>query len=122
MSAKSLILFGIALSIIAIKCLAFQRVVLYEEPIRAKCLCGQIQLPESSEPAEGVLVEQCSPDWKRVYASTYTDSDGAFQLPKSHLKKMNYLRISRSLFRTICLKVKVSADEKERLLINLQFD
>ncbi len=122
MRIKSFILLGIALSIISMRCLAFHRVFVYEKPLRANCLCGQIQLPESSEPAEGVLVEQCAPNWEHVISSTYTDKNGEFHFPKTQLENMHYLRISRTLFRTICIKVMVSPKEKKKILINLQFD
>jgi hypothetical protein len=121
MSTKSIILLGITLAIMSMNSLAFQHVLVIEKPIRAKCLCGQIQLSGSSEGADGVLIEQCTPDWKNVLASAYADKNGFFHFPKTYLKNMHYLRISCYLYRTTCIKVKISPKEKEKILLNLDF-
>ncbi len=70
---------------------------------------------------EGVLVEDCSPDWKQVVASTRTDGNGHFSFPNANKKNVHYLRFSMPGINTSLIKAKItpSGDKELSIVLNI---
>ena len=68
--------------------------VIQEEISVSRALAGHVLVWGTDEPASGVTVELCSPDWKRVLASTKTDGKGYFSLGKRPKGRLFYIRVS----------------------------
>jgi hypothetical protein len=69
-----------------------------------------------SEPGvKGVLVEDCSSDWKRVISSTHTD------FPDANREKLHYLRFSMDGINTSLIKAKISktGDKELSIILNI---
>lgn len=93
--------------------------ILHEKPFKAQSLSGVVRLgPPPGVVADGVLVEECSSDWKTVMASTRTDGNGHFSLANSKSKGLHYLRLSGHDLQRTCVKVRISklAHKKELIL------
>jgi len=75
-----------------------------------------------SEPGvKGVLVEDCSSDWKRVISSTHTDEKGHFDFPDANREKLHYLRFSMDGINTSLIKAKISktGDKELSIILNI---
>ena len=60
----------------------------------SRALAGHVLVRGTDEPASGVTVELCSPDWKTVLKSTKTDQKGQFSLEPPGRRKLFYIRLS----------------------------
>ena len=89
--------------------------------MKAQNLSGRVQLGDSPEGVKGVLVEECTSDWKTVKASTYTDENGHFQLPSSSEKLLHYLRFSLRGAHTVLIRVKIDRSGPRELMLVLAF-
>src|ERR1700719_987399 len=94
---KQMVLFGILLSL-ALASLSGvfgqNEVIVREKPIRARSLTGRVQLGDSEDGVQGVLVEDCTRNWKVVKASRHTDANGRFDFANASRKATHYLRLS----------------------------
>ncbi|MGB8030965.1 MAG: hypothetical protein WCF30_15035 [Terracidiphilus sp.] len=93
-------------------------VVQFAKPFKAQTLAGFVRLGSTEVAAGGVLVEECTGDWKVVKSSTKTDEVGHFSLPGTSSKGLHYLRLSGNGFDPTLIKVIVSktAHDKELAL------
>ena len=70
-------------------------------------------------PAEGIMVEMCSPDWQTVLASTKTDKNGYFSLEKPKLGQLFYIRLSAPGMNPYRLRVRIKKHGAKELAIHL---
>jgi len=96
-------------------------VVVREKPLKAQSLSGRVQLGDSPEGVKGVLVEDCTDDWKVVKTSTYTDDNGHFNFPNASRKQVHYLRLSFHGAHTLQIKVKIDHSQRKELSLALAF-
>jgi hypothetical protein len=96
-------------------------IVSIEKLIKTQTLSGRVQLGDSTEGVKGVLVEECSSDWKFVKASTLTDENGHFQLPNGSRKGTHHLRLSLYGAHTLLVKVKITRSGDKELTLVLSF-
>jgi hypothetical protein len=92
-----------------------------DETFKARNLSGQVQLGDSSEGVKGVLVEDCTPHWKAVKASTHTDNMGRFNFPHASRARVHYLRLSFRGAHTLLIRVKLESTAPQELLLKLSF-
>jgi hypothetical protein len=112
--------FGLTLLIVA-GASAQNEVIEREKPLKAQSLSGRVQLGDSPEGVKGVLVEECTKDWKTVKASTHTDEDGHFSFPNASRKRTHYLRLSFHGANTLLVKVKLDRSGQQELSLVLSF-
>jgi len=74
----------------------------------SRALAGHVLVWGTDEPASGVTVELCSPDWKRVLASTKTDEKGYFSLGKLATGRLFHIRVSAPGMNIYELRVRLS--------------
>jgi hypothetical protein len=67
--------------------------VVQKEISVSRALAGRVLVQRTDAPADGVMVELCSSDWKTVLASTKTDEKGHFSLEKPASGKLFYIRV-----------------------------
>ena len=96
-------------------------VIKKEKPRKVQSLSGRVQLGDSPEGVKGVLVEDCTPDWKAVKFLTYTDENGHFSFPDASKKQMHYLRLSFHGAHTLLIKVKIDPSGHKELSVVLFF-
>jgi len=92
-----------------------------EKPLKAQSLSGRVQLGDSPEGVKGVLVEECTNDWKLVKTSTHTDDNGYFNFPNASRKQMHFLRFSFHGAHTLLIKVRIDRSGQKELSIVLSF-
>jgi len=87
----------------------------------AQNLAGRIHIesPED-EGMKGVLVEDCTAEWKQVLATTSTDEHGYFRFPGRSKSGMHYLRFSGFNLKTQKMRVKITPKGREELSIILR--
>lgn len=73
----------------------------------------------TGEPAGGVKVELCDPDWKTVLISTNTDKNGYFSLEKPATGKLFYVRVSAPSMDIYELRVRIKRQAAGDLVIRL---
>lgn len=112
--------FGFSL-LMAPTALCQNEVIQREKPMKVQSLSGRVQLGDSPEGVKGVLVEDCTPDWKAVKSSTYTDEHGHFNFPDASEKQMHYLRLSLHGAHTLLIKVKIDRSGQKDLRLVLSF-
>jgi hypothetical protein len=121
------ILLGIALLFGSSAQAYSNELVIYKKVFQAQALSGSVLVWTGLEPGAevpGVLVEECSSDWKSVEASTKTDQLGHFALPFPAVKRIYHLRLSGYGFNTTLVTVRVRPGAKDKelsLRINLAF-
>lgn len=85
----------------------------------SRALAGQVLVRGTDEPARGVTVELCSPDWQTVLASTKTDEQGHFSLSQPATAKLFYIRVSSPGMDIYELRVRVKKHAAQELTIHL---
>jgi len=115
------IVFVTILVLVSWNAFAQTQLVVKEKPIKAQSLAGKVQLGDSREGVRGVLVEDCSDDWKAVLASTHTDEGGQFIFAKPSRNRMHYLRLSFPGANTLLVKVKLDHSGEQKLSLVLAF-
>jgi hypothetical protein len=90
--------------------------VQYAEPFEARTLAGTVFASSSVVAGKGVLIEECTPDWKVVKASTKTDEAGHFSLSGLASKGLHYLRLSGYGFNTTLVKARISSGARDKEL------
>jgi hypothetical protein len=73
----------------------------------------------AQEPAKGVTVELCSPDWQTVIASAKTDDHGYFALEKPATGKLFYIRLSAPGINPFQLRVRIQKHGPPELTIHV---
>jgi hypothetical protein len=87
---------------------------------KTQTLAGVVRIDGSdSDGIKGVLVEDCSSDWKRVIASTETDESGHFSLPNAQKAGLHYLRFSMYAVRTRLVKARIVKKGPKELSVGL---
>ena len=97
---------------------ATERVVQKEISVSRE-LAGHVLVRGSEEPANGVTVELCSPDWKGVLASTKTDEKGHFSLEKPETGKLFNIRVSAPGMDIYELRVRIEKSADKELTIRI---
>ena len=92
--------------------------IVQKAEVVSRSLSGHVNIGLEKDVADGVTVELCSPDWKRVLASTKTDASGYFSLEgaRGHLF---YLRFSSPGVNPFLVKVRISKHGARELSIHL---
>lgn len=85
----------------------------------SRALAGHVAVLGTEEPASGVTVELCSPDWKRIIAATKTDDEGHFSFEKPANTRLFYLRVSAPGMDIYQLRVRIEKHAAEELKIHL---
>jgi hypothetical protein len=96
-------------------------IVIEQQPIHAQSLSGRVHIVGSPEGVKGVLVEECTRDWKAAKRSTYTDDDGHFSFPGARRNRLYYLRVSLTAFKTVLIKVTIDASGTKQLSVALEY-
>ena len=84
----------------------------------SQALAGHVNVGRQ-EPAKGVVVELCSPDWKTVISSAKTDGHGYFSLEKPATGKLFYIRLSAPGINPYRLRVRIQKQGPPELTIHL---
>jgi hypothetical protein len=90
-----------------------------EEVSVSRALAGHVAVLGTEEPASGVTVELCSPDWKKIIAATKTDDEGHFSFEKPANTRLFYLRVSAPGMDIYQLRVRIEKHAAEELKIHL---
>jgi 5-hydroxyisourate hydrolase-like protein (transthyretin family) len=85
----------------------------------SRALAGHVLVRGTDEPANGVTVELCSPDWKTVFKSTKTDEKGHFSLEPPARGKLFYIRVSAPGMDIYELRVRIDNHATQELTIHL---
>jgi hypothetical protein len=85
----------------------------------SRAIAGHVNVGMAQEPAKGVMVELCSPDWKTVIASAKTDDHGHFSLEKPATGKLFYIRLSAPGINPYRLRVRIQKHGPPELTIHL---
>jgi 5-hydroxyisourate hydrolase-like protein (transthyretin family) len=85
----------------------------------SRALAGHVAVLGTEEPASGVTVGLCSPDWKKIIATTKTDDEGHFSLEKLANTRLFYLRVSAPGMDIYQLRVRIEKHAAEELKIHL---
>src|SRR4051812_31176031 len=93
--------------------------VVRKEVSVSSALAGQVRVRGTGEPANGVTVDVCTPDWKKVLVSTRTDEKGHFSLEQTGNAKLLYLRLSSPGMDIYQLRVRIDEHGKQELDIRL---
>jgi 5-hydroxyisourate hydrolase-like protein (transthyretin family) len=93
--------------------------VMQEKISVSRALAGHVLVRGTDEPARGVTVELCSPDWQTVLASTKTDERGHFSLEKPAEGKLSYVRVSGPGMDIYELRVRINKHAAQELTIHL---
>ena len=116
MKAIKLLMLGLAL--VTLCCNATELVVQKKISV-SRALAGQVTLGGTGEPANGVTVDLCSPDWKTVVISTKTDDQGHFSLERAGTAKLFFLRVSAPGMNIYQLRVRIDKHAGQELSIRL---
>ena len=68
--------------------------IVQDNVLSSQTLSGHVQLGSNPSGLKNVLVEICSPDWKKRISSTITDEDGSFSFEKTKRAGLYHLRLS----------------------------
>ena len=85
----------------------------------SRALAGHVLVWGTDEPASGVTVELCSPDWKTVFTSTKTDEKGHFSLERPATGKLFYIRVFAPGMDIYELRVRIDKHATQELTIHL---
>jgi len=87
---------------------------------KAQSLAGttHMEMPQLGG-AKGVLVEDCTPDWRNVRAYTTTDEHGYFRFPGHPKQGLHYLRFSGYGVKIQLVKVRIGQQGPRLLSIIL---
>jgi hypothetical protein len=85
----------------------------------SRALAGQVVVLGTEEPMNGVTIDLCSPDWKKVIASTKTDAKGRFSLEQVANAKIFYLRVSAPGMNIYQLRVRIDKRSVHEIRIHL---
>lgn len=121
---KKTVLFGCIIGLtllVAVAGFGQNEVIVREKPLKARTLSGRVQLGDSPEGVKGVLVEECTSNWKIVKAATRTDENGHFNLPSASKNGIHYLRLSLHGANTLLIKVKIDRSGQKELSLVLSF-
>jgi hypothetical protein len=91
-------------------------VVQFATPFKAQTLAGIVRAGWPEAAVMGILVEECTSDWKVVKFSTKTDGNGHFSLPDQAAKGLHYLRLSGYGFNPTLIKVIISRNAHDKEL------
>jgi Carboxypeptidase regulatory-like domain len=91
-----------------------------EKTLTSQTLSGRVRFDTDPTGVEGALVELCDAEWKKMIASTTTDSEGAFSFPGFKANKTYYLRLSMRNYHTLLVKVKLKPSGPKELILNLR--
>lgn len=94
------------------------QLVVQEGVLVSRSLSGHVNIGLEKVVGKGVTVELCSPDWKKVLASTRTDDNGYFSLEKPP-GKLFHLRFSSPGVNPFQVKVRLSKHAAQDLSIHL---
>jgi hypothetical protein len=86
----------------------------------SRTLAGHADIGLDKVPAENIMVDVCSADWQTVIASTKTDKNGFFSLPKSKSGQLYYVRLSAYGVNPYQLRVRIKKHVPQDLRIHLQ--
>jgi hypothetical protein len=93
--------------------------VVQEKVSVSRALAGHVLVRGTDEPARGVTVELCSPDWQTVLASRKTDEQGHFSLEQPATGKLFYIRVSAPGMDIYELRVRINRHATQELTIHL---
>lgn len=93
--------------------------VVQEQVSVSRALAGRVLVRGTDEPARGVTVELCSPDWQAVLASTKTDEQGHFALAQPATGKLFYIKVSAPGMDIYELRVRIKKQAAQELTIHL---
>jgi hypothetical protein len=112
--------------VLGVFCLLFagyghaQATLIVQEKVSvSQALAGHVNVGMAHEPAKGVTVELCSPDWQTVIASAKTDDHGYFSLEKPAAGKLFYIRLSAPGINPYQLRVRIRKQGPPELTIHL---
>ena len=88
-----------------------------EKPYSAKSLSGIVELPNGGGLSD-VLVERVNSDWGTRLDAVFSDSDGRFSF-RNLPRGTYYLKLSKSGFSTLRVKVMLRKKSKSRLKFSL---
>jgi hypothetical protein len=91
----------------------------YEKAQVARSLAAVVVDPTGS-PIPGVLVEECSSDWKESLRSTKTDTAGGFTLSPVKGRRVYYLQLRMNGFNPLRVQVKLDAKRGKNLQLTLE--
>jgi len=94
------------------------QVVVQKGVLLSRSLSGHVNIGLEKVVGKGVMVELCSPDWKKVLASTKTDDNGYFSLEKPP-GNLFHLRFSSPGVNPLRVKVRLSKHTAQALSIHL---
>jgi hypothetical protein len=85
----------------------------------SRALAGQVAVLGTGEPANGVTVDLCTPNWKNIIVSTKTDDTGHFSLDQAANARVFYLRVSAPGMDIYQLRVRIDKHAGQELNIRL---
>ena len=91
----------------------------YEKVQVARSLAAVVVDPTGS-PIPGVLVEECSSDWKESLRSTKTDTAGSFTLAPVKGRSVYYLQLRMNGFNPLRVPVKLNPKHGKNLQLTLE--
>lgn len=94
------------------------QLVIQKRVLVSRSLSGHVNIGLETVVGTGVTVEVCSPDWKKVLASTKTDDNGYFSLEKPP-GKLFHLRFSSPGVNPLHVKVRLDKHATQDLTIHL---
>ena len=93
--------------------------MVFKEEFISQTLSGHVQIGDSTEGVKNVLVEVCTPRWKKPVVSTKTDSGGNFSFPTPKSGKLYYLRLTLDGMNPMLLKMRVKASGPKRVDLHM---
>jgi hypothetical protein len=118
-SLRLFFIFGVFYLLFAVHGYAQATLVVQQKVSISQALAGHVNVGIAHEPAKGVTVELCSPDWQTVIASAKTDDHGYFSLEKPATGKLFYLRLSAPGINPYQLRVRIQKRGPPELTIHL---
>jgi hypothetical protein len=94
-----------------------QSSVVYEKELKSTSLSGTVYLENASrEGLKGILIEECSSDWKSVKQAIHTNEKGHFAFADHSDRGLHYVRLSAPGFRQTFFKVRITMWTKKKQL------
>jgi hypothetical protein len=94
-------------------------IIEYEKVQLARSLTALVHDPTGS-PIPGVLVEECSSDWKESLRSTKTDTAGGFSFAPVKGRSVYYLQLKMNGFNPLRIHVKVDPKRGKNLQLTME--
>jgi len=85
----------------------------FAEVFRAGSLAGVVTAWNTRDGLPGVLVEECTHDWKQTIGSTRTDETGHFKSKSDGNNSIHYLRMSKDTFNPLQVRVKIVKGKRD---------